>query len=60
MSAPDRREMLDRADEKLSILRQSALFSLARSGVHRPKKPANSVKWVLRIACLNSAANCNT
>jgi putative transposase len=41
MSAPDRRGMLDRADEKLSVRRQCALLSVARSGVYRPKKPAN-------------------
>jgi len=41
MSAPDRRGMLDRADEKLSIRRQCALLGLARSGVYRPSRPAN-------------------
>jgi putative transposase len=41
MSAPDRREMLDRADKTLSIRRQCALIGVARSGVYRPKKPAN-------------------
>lgn len=41
MSTPDRRAMLDRADEKLSIRRQCALLGLARSGVYRAKKPAN-------------------
>jgi putative transposase len=38
MSAPDRREMLDRADKTLSIRRQCALIGVARSGVYRPKK----------------------
>jgi putative transposase len=41
MSAPDRREMLDRNDKVLSIRRQCALVGVARSGVYRPKQPAN-------------------
>lgn len=41
MSAPDRRDMLDRADKRLSIRRQCALLGVARSGVYRPRKPAN-------------------
>ena len=41
MSAPDRRAMLDRADEALSVRRQCALPSVARSGVYRTRKPAN-------------------
>jgi putative transposase len=41
MSAPDRKEMLDRADKTLSIRRQCALVGVARSGVYRLKKPAN-------------------
>jgi putative transposase len=41
MSAPDRRGMLDRAAKGLSIRRQCALLGVARSGVYRPKKPAN-------------------
>src|SRR5271163_4036452 len=41
MSAPDRREMLDLADKTLSIRRQCALLGVARSGVYRPRKPAN-------------------
>jgi len=41
MSAPDRRDMLDRADKTLSIRRQCALLGVARSGVYRPSKPAN-------------------
>ena len=35
MSAPDRRAMLDRADKTLSVRRQCALLSVARSGVYR-------------------------
>ena len=41
MSAPDRRTMLDRADRTLSLRRQCALLGVARSGVYRPRKPAN-------------------
>ena len=41
MSAPDRRAMLDRADNSLSLRRQCALLGVARSGVYRPRKPAN-------------------
>ena len=33
--------MLDRGDKTLSIRRQCALTGVARSGVYRPKKPAN-------------------
>jgi len=40
MSAPDRRAMLDRADKSLSVRRQCALLSVARSGVCRERKPA--------------------
>jgi putative transposase len=42
MSAPDRRAMLDRADKALSVRRQCALLSVARSGVYRARKPANN------------------
>ena len=41
MSAPDRRAMLDCADETLSVRRQCALLGVARSGVYRAAKPAN-------------------
>jgi putative transposase len=41
MSTPDRQEMLDCGDKALSIRRQCALIGVARSGVYRPKKPAN-------------------
>jgi putative transposase len=41
MSAPDRRAMLDHADKALSVPRQYALLSVARSGVYRAPKPAN-------------------
>jgi hypothetical protein len=36
MSTPDRRAMLDRNHLELSVRRQCALLSLARSGVYRP------------------------
>jgi putative transposase len=41
MSAPDRRRLVDRNNDKLSIRRQCALLGLARSGVYRPSQPAN-------------------
>ena len=41
MSKPDREAMLDRAHPVLSMRRQCALLCLARSGVYRPKQPAN-------------------
>jgi putative transposase len=41
MSKPDREAMLDRAHPILSVRRQCALLGLSRSGVYRPKAPAN-------------------
>ena len=41
MSAPDRRELIDRSCGKLSIRRQCGLLSMARSGVYRPRPAAN-------------------
>ena len=41
MSAPDRRALVDRGHGTLSVRRQCALLSLARSGVYRPPRPAN-------------------
>src|SRR6201989_144904 len=41
MSTPDRRGMLDRAYQALSIRRQCLLLGIARSGVYRPPRPAN-------------------
>ncbi|MDA9405804.1 hypothetical protein [Bradyrhizobium sp. CCBAU 45384] len=41
MSTPDRRGMLDRADQTLSIRRQCMLLGIARSGIYRPPRPAN-------------------
>jgi putative transposase len=41
MSTPDRRALVDRGDEGLSVRRQCALLGLARSGIYRPRAPAN-------------------
>ena len=41
MSTPDRRALVDRGHEELSVRRQCALLGLARSGVYRPPAPAN-------------------
>ena len=42
MSAPDRRAMVARPGEDLSVRRQCALLNLARSGVYRPKPVAGA------------------
>ena len=42
MSAPDRRAMVERPGKDLSVRRQCALLSLARSGVYRPKPVAGA------------------
>ena len=36
MSVPERRAMVERPGENLSVRRQCALLNLARSGVYRP------------------------
>lgn len=41
MSAPDRREMLERGEGTLSIRRQCRLLSVTRSGVYRPQRPVS-------------------
>ena len=41
MSVPDRRALVDRDHGGLSIRRQCTLLGLARSGVYRPRRPAN-------------------
>jgi putative transposase len=41
MSAPDRRELIDRQHGRLSIRRQCELLGVARSGVYRPRPAAN-------------------
>ncbi len=57
MSAPDRRSMLDRAAASLSVRRQCALLSVARSGVYRTRKPAtdNDAALMRRIDKLFTA-----
>ena len=47
MSAPDRRALLDRDHAVLSIRRQCALVSVARSGIYRQPPPANDNDLVL-------------
>ena len=42
MSAPDRRAMVERPGEDLSVRRQCALLNLARSGVYRPRPAAGA------------------
>jgi putative transposase len=41
MSAPDRRALIDRDHDRLSIRRQCSPLGIARSGVYRPPLPAN-------------------
>jgi putative transposase len=41
MSAPDRRELVERDHAQLSIRRQCQLLGLARSGLYRPPPAAN-------------------
>jgi len=47
MSAPDRRALIDRGHDRLSIRRQCALLGVARSGVYRPPRPANETDLAL-------------
>lgn len=51
MSAPDRRGLLQRDHEHLSIRRQCQLLSVARSSVYRPPRPAhdNDLELMRRI-----------
>jgi putative transposase len=51
MSAPDRRALVDRGHGTLSVRRQCALLSLARSGVYRPPRPTgeNDLALMRRI-----------
>lgn len=57
MSAPDRRGLLQRDHERLSIRRQCQLLSAARSSVYRPPRPANDndVELMRRIDQLFTA-----
>src|SRR5579864_1410521 len=41
MSAPDRRALLERDHDTLSLRRQCALLGIARSGAYRRRRPAN-------------------
>jgi putative transposase len=47
MSTPDRRALLDRRHPELSVRRQCALLSLARSGVYRPVAAADETDLAL-------------
>ena len=47
MSAPDRRALIDRGHDRLSIRRQCDLLGVARSGVYRPSRPANETDLAL-------------
>src|SRR4051794_13459242 len=47
MSTPDRRAVLDRTHPELSVRRQCALLSLARSGVYRPVAAADETDLAL-------------
>src|SRR5258706_6792359 len=47
MSAPDRRALVDRRHDRLSIRRQCDLLGVARSGVYRPPRPANETDLAL-------------
>lgn len=60
MSAPDRRGMLQRDHESLSIRRQCQLLSIAPSSVYRPPLPANDSELELmrRIDQLFTAWSC--
>ena len=44
MSAPDRRALIARGHDRLSIRRQCELLGVARSGVYRPSRPANETE----------------
>ena len=46
MSAPDRRRLVDRGDDELSIRRQCRLLNVARSGLYRLPTPANDDELV--------------
>jgi putative transposase len=49
MSAPDRRVLVERGHDRLSIRRQCHLLGIARSGVYRPPRPANDDDlWLMR------------
>ena len=45
MSVPERRAMVERPGETLSVRRQCALLNLARSGVYRPGPATGATIW---------------
>ena len=45
MSIPERRAMVERPAENLSVRRQCALLNLARSGVYRPDRSPAPAIW---------------
>jgi putative transposase len=45
MSVPERRAMVERPGETLSVRRQCALLNLARSGVYVPDRPPAPTIW---------------
>src|ERR1700685_1274510 len=47
MSAPDRRAMVERPGEGVSVRRQCELLNVARSGVYRPKPVAEAADLAL-------------
>jgi len=47
MSVPERRAMVERPSENLSVRRQCELLNLARSGVYRPAPVAGAVDLAL-------------
>ena len=47
MSMPDRRAMIDPANDNLSVRRQCQLLQLTRSGVYRPKSPVTASDLVV-------------
>ena len=57
MSAPDRRALVDRGHDALSVRRQCALLGVARSGVYRARRPAseNDLALMRRIDALFTA-----
>ena len=58
MSAPDRRAMVERSGEELSVRRQCALVGVARSGVYRPKPVAGADDLaVMRPTSTNCISN---
>jgi putative transposase len=49
MSAPDRRALVDRGHDTLSVRRQCALLSLARSGIYRAPRRVNGGDLALTL-----------